>query len=158
MRISSKRLHFVLLIFLAFPLSGICQIGASRAFIQKEAEYPEYVHYTLKIFPSKFDTSYKIELVQSDSAGNEVILSSPMLNISTVVYKKGFKMESGKVYESLYTAIKKNDKWNDEYINIRDCSGSKYLEGAIKLKRNENYTLRIFNQDKKFFEEKTDLR
>ena len=148
----------ILILLLIIPLFGYSQSLDSRAFIQKVSEHPGYVHYTMKIFPGKFDKSFKVELSQIDSLDNETILSEPMINIKTTVYKKGYKMDSGKVFESLYISITENDKWSDEYIVIRDCSESTYLAGLIKLKKSEIYKLKIFNQNKIFYEERIELK
>ena len=148
---------FAFLLFTAIPLSGICQHSKTSAFIKKEAEYSEYVHFTLKIFPARQDNRYNIEISQIDKSGKEGMLSASVINIVTVQYKKGYESESGKVYESNYTAIKENDTWSDDYMIIRDCSESTYLEGAFKLRKNGNYVFRIYNQDEKFFEEKVSL-
>lgn len=154
MRIIFHYTLYTILIFAAIPLSGFCQHTKTTAFITKEAEYPEYVHFILKVFPSLQDNRFNIEITQIDKFGKENTLSASVINVKTVLYKKGYEMESGKVYESNYTAIKENDTWNDDCIIIRDCSESKFLEGAFKLRKNGNYTLRIYNQDEKFFEEK----
>jgi hypothetical protein len=153
-------IHFTLFAFLllaTIPLSGICQNSKTSAFIKKEAEYSEYVHFTLKVFPARYDSRFNIEISQIDKNGKEGTLSASVINITTVLYTKGYESESGKVYESNYTAIKENDIWNDDYMIIRDCSESTFLEGAVKLRKSGDYIFRIYNQDEKFFEEKVSL-
>jgi len=145
------------LLIAAIPLSGICQNKKASAFLKKEAEYSEYVHFTLKVFPSNDDNRFNIEISQVDKTGKEGTLSASVINIKTVLYKKGYASESGKVYESNYTAIKENDTWSDDYMIIRDCSESTFLEGAVKLRKDGNYIFRIYNQDDKFFEEKVSI-
>ena len=143
----------IFLLLFIFPSVCFCQSMESRAYIQQENDYPGYIHYTMKVFPAKNDKSFKIELSQVDSLGKEEILSEPFINIKTVIYKKGYKMESGKTLESLYVAIAENDKWNDDYIVIRNCSESIYLSGTITLKKNGTFKIKIFNKDKMFFEQ-----
>ncbi|MCX6157606.1 MAG: hypothetical protein WCK13_08040 [Ignavibacteriota bacterium] len=145
------------LLFAAIPLSGICQNTKTTAFIKKEAEYSDYVHFTLKVFPARQDKRYNIEITQIDKSEKEGTLSASVINIETVQYKKGYETESGKVYESNYTAIKQNDTWSDDYMIIRDCSESTFLEGFVKLRKSGNYIIRIYNQDDNFFEEKVSL-
>lgn len=148
---------FAFLMFAANPLSGICQHKKASAFLKKEAEYSEYVHFTLKVFPANQDNRYNIEITQIDKYGKEGTLSASVINIKTVLYTKGYESESGKVYESNYTAIKENDTWSDDYMIIRDCSESTFLEGAVKLRKDCNYIFRIYNHDEKFFEEKVSI-
>ena len=148
---------FAFLLFAVIPLSGLCQQSKTTAFVKKEAEYSEYVHFTLKVFPAKHDSRFNIEISQIDKNGKEGTLSASVINITTVLYTKGYESESGKVYESNYTAIKENDTWSDDYMIIRDCSESTFLEGAVKLRKDGNYIFRIYNQDDKFFEEKVSI-
>jgi hypothetical protein len=145
------------LLLAANTVSGLCQHTKTSAIIKKEAEYSEYVHFILKVFPARQFNRFNIELSQVDKFEKEGILSASVINIKTVIYKKGYQTESGKVYESNYTAIKENDTWSDDYMEIKDCSESSFLEGAFKLRKNGNYILRIYNQDEKFFEEKINL-
>jgi hypothetical protein len=144
----------ILLILLTMPVLSFSQVTESKAFIQVQSDYPDYIHYTMKIFPSQKDKLFRTELIQLNSAGKEDTLSTTTIKVSSVLYNKGHQMESGKVYLSYYVEIKENDRWGDKHIEIKDCSGGTFLEGSLKLKRNGIYVLRIINQDKMFFEEK----
>lgn len=98
----------VFLLFASFPFYGICQHTKTTAHIKKEADYSEYVYFTLKVFPSIQDNKLNIEISQVDKSDKESTLSASVINIKTVLYKKGFETESGKIYESkLYSRQRK---------------------------------------------------
>lgn len=155
-----KVTHYILhsfLILIAIPLSGICQHSKTTAYFKTASEQSEYSVYTLKIYPVIIDKRFNIEITQIDKTGKEGLLSASLINIETILYKKGYESESGKVYESNYTAIRENDKWYDDYLSVGDCSESTFLEGTVKLRKKGNYIIRIYNQDEKFFEEKISI-
>ena len=139
---------------LSIPVIAFCQIKDSKAYLKFHVSQNENMHYTLKVFPAHQDNIFKIELVKLDSTGNEEILSTPLINLTTILYKKGYQMESGKVYESIYVAVKENDQWKDDYFDIDNCPESTYFESRIILNKNGVYIIRVFNQMNLFFEEK----
>ena len=150
-------LRFFLFLML-FPLTLFCQNIVSSAYITKESESPEYINYTINIFPGRNDKSYSVELFQLDNSKKEVLLCNPNFDIKLNLIKKEWRDEQSGYTEWWYKIkIKENGIWTDEYIEIANCTDSSFVTGNLRLKRNANYKIIIHNSENKFFEQSFEI-
>ena len=145
----------ILLFVILTPLFVYSQNIITTAYITKDstltADISDYDIYTLKIRPGYHDHGYKFELIKNDSSGKEIVLSEPEINVNLIVHKKNIRMgKSDKVEWDYETEVKSNDIWTDEYIEIGDCSNTKYLTILFRVKRNENHRIKVYHNEKYF--------
>lgn len=116
-----------------------------------------YDLYFLKIRPGYRDHSYKIEVIQMDSEGKEILLAKPEINVRLIIHKKDYKMPgSDKVEWDYETEVKSNDTYTGEILSIGDCSGKRDLSCSLRLKSGEKYTVRVYYNEKHYFEFRID--
>ena len=154
-------LKILLFVFLT-PLFGYCQniittVGIYREIDTSMFTESEYINYSLKISPGYHDRLFKLELIKKDSLKNETILSQPEINVNLIVHKKEYKITGSNKYEWDYsTEVKSNDTYTDEYLTVPDCSNTRNLNCLLRLKKIENYKIKIYNSEKIIFEKELD--
>ena len=152
----------ILLFVFLTPLFGYCQkiittVGIYREIDTSMFTESEYINYRLNISPGYHDRKFKLELIKTDSLKNETILSQPEINVNLIVHKKNHKIPGTNKEEWDYsTEVKSNDFWTDDYIEIGDCSGTKYLLCRLRLKKIEKYKIKVYNSEKIIFEKELD--
>lgn len=127
----------------------------THAYIEKNTakeNLSPYDIFYLKISPGYKDREFKIEVIQIDSDGKENILAQPEINVDLIIYKKNHRMPDGKEEWDYETEVKSNDIWTDEYIEIGDCSNSKYITCTLRLKNTEKYKIRVYHKEEKYYE------
>ncbi|MFA5404885.1 MAG: hypothetical protein WC358_08125 [Ignavibacteria bacterium] len=146
-------MKIILLFLLCFPLSGYSQNVITDISISKVEEsitcsdVPEYELYKIEISPGYSDHTYKFILMIPGKTHTKV-LSQPEINVDLTVYKKNYKMPDGEEEWDYETEVKSNDVWFDEYIEIGNCSNSKYITCLLQLKKKERYKILVYNNDK----------
>jgi hypothetical protein len=114
---------------------------------------PDFDIYKIRISPGYQDHSYKIKIIQTDSTGKDTILDEPEINVKLNIHKKNFKFEnSEKVLFNYETEIKSNDAFKDEYIEVGDCSNSRYLNYFIRLNKTLKYKIQVYHKESNKFE------
>ena len=145
----------LILMFIFFPMFCFGQNIITHAYIEKNTakdNLSPYDIFYLKISPGYKDRGYKIEVVQIDNSGKEIILSKPEISVDLIVYKKIYRMPDGKEEWDYETVVKSNDILTDEYLDIGDCSNSKLITCTLRLKNTERYKIRIYQKVEKYFE------
>lgn len=145
----------LIIILILFPMFCFGQNVITHAYIEKNTSKDNlspYDIFYLKISPGYKDQGYKIEVVQIDNSGKEIILTKPEISVDLLVYKKNYRMPDGKEEWDYETVVKSNDIWTDEYLDIGDCSNSKLITCTLRLRNTEKYKIRIYQKEEINFE------
>ena len=140
------------LIVLMLSGSGYCQniiTFADISEVNNTADTSEFRIFNVGISPGYKDSGYRIDVEDK----NGKLLYSSEIGVKLIVHKKNFKLPGSNKEEWDYeTEVKSNDIWTDEYMEIGDCSNSKYLSCLLRLKKNERYRILIIDGGKVIFE------
>ena len=112
------------------------------------AEISEYELYSLKISPGYRDRNYIVEMIKIDSAGKEVVLSRPEINVDLIIHRTEYRMSDGKYEWDYMTEVKSNDVWLDEYIEIGDSSCTKHIDCLLRVKKTKKYKIKAYHGEK----------
>lgn len=146
-----KRLIFIILFLPALCFGQNILTHAHLTYVPEKADLLPGDFYTLEISPGYQDRNFRIEILQKDSTGKELILKSVEIRTQLTIYRKDHKMPDGKYEWDYETWIKSNESYSDEMISIGDCAGQRKLTGSLRLK-SEKYTVRIHHSSQHYIE------
>ena len=134
------------------PLAGFSQNIIPHIHISENIESSDtntYKQFKIKFSPGYQDHGFKIEILNQDST----FVTQAEINFKLIIHKKNFKLDdSKKEYWDYETEIKSNDIWNDNIIEVGDCSNNKYLFVLIRLKLPEKYIIKTYHTEYRLYE------
>jgi hypothetical protein len=146
-----------LIFFLLQSSYSISQPFHPYANLNNVNETSDSTVYYFSIYPGKYDTLYRIEIISTDGSKNPVMISSANIKIRTEIHKKfsDYKKDEKIITEWSFIAyINENSEYDDGIITVGNCSKKRHLTGTIIIQQRGNYNVNIYNSDAIILEEK----